>query len=991
MRPQSTTVAPPNPAAKPPRAKAQAQAQAAKPPHPALPRQRLRLGVRTQLVAGFVAVAVLAVTANVLLHRDNTAIRTRVETIAPAPAQAVEPAQVPPQQAAPRTGPATATASGRATPAATSTPAARTGARAPVPASRKLAAAPTPDSLLLTLAGFHQRVISHGQGLQPDSSGSAPETYSGLALASATERFALEAARAGASAATLDELRQLVRQHESSGLEIERTADRRAELVAVYRTRTEALGAEVTRPLDASVKVFGRIYARDAVLAINQAFDSLRERQQELVSASGFTLQAMQAAAAAEDAFTTTLAAQERSLSRNQGGGWPLQLRGNLAEVTAARETVARLDATQAQALQAFVEGSQSIESAVRSLAKKVVRERRAAEQAARKATAAAGPAPAVESATGDFSDAPASLIDVSLSAPMVRTVTERITTESASSLSMLWVSAAVLLLMLFATLFTVVGVTRPVRRLTEATRRIARGDTDVSLPRGGARELDELGLAFNDMARELTGARTALERQQQRLELEVAERTSDLQHLAENDPLTHLPNRRRLFTHLSEAIARADHSGEGVAVMFLDVDNFKTINDSLNHEFGDEVLRQISTRLRAVVGPDGFCARLGGDEFTVVVEGPLSESDLSAHAARLIQAFEPALRMRDQDLKVTVSIGVGKFPEHAADAEGLLRAADTALFRSKERGRNQFAVFDRDMQEEAARKFTIEQGLHAAIERDELRLVFQPEVELDSLEPVMVEALLRWQQPDGRLAAPGEFLAVAEQSRLILDIGDWVMREAIRTLAAWRLGPWPSARIAVNVSARQLMDGRFPPRVADLLAEHNVPPAALEIELTESVLQTGPQTVDSLRELHRIGVSIALDDFGAGYSSIASLEQLPLTRVKLDRSLVAAIDSRDRSLSIARSIISLCRGLGLQVTAEGVERPTQLALLAREGDITVQGYLLSRPIPEAQWLELLPRLPGAVQEHLLDLPAAPLPSARRPAQAEPRMLYGAG
>jgi EAL domain-containing protein (putative c-di-GMP-specific phosphodiesterase class I) len=216
-------------------------------------------------------------------------------------------------------------------------------------------------------------------------------------------------------------------------------------------------------------------------------------------------------------------------------------------------------------------------------------------------------------------------------------------------------------------------------------------------------------------------------------------------------------------------------------------------------------------------------------------------------------------------------------------------------------------------------------------------------------------------------------------------------MREAIRTLAAWRLGPWPSARIAVNVSARQLMDGRFPPRVADLLAEHNVPPAALEIELTESVLQTGPQTVDSLRELHRIGVSIALDDFGAGYSSIASLEQLPLTRVKLDRSLVAAIDSRDRSLSIARSIISLCRGLGLQVTAEGVERPTQLALLAREGDITVQGYLLSRPIPEAQWLELLPRLPGAVQEHLLDLPAAPLPSARRPAQAEPRMLYGAG
>jgi diguanylate cyclase (GGDEF)-like protein len=584
-------------------------------------------------------------------------------------------------------------------------------------------------------------------------------------------------------------------------------------------------------------------------------------------------------------------------------------------------------------------------------------------------------------------------LLDLPAPGPAVRTVTERITTESATSLSMLWVSLAVLGLMLLATIGTVLGVTNPVRRLTAATRRLARGEVDVSVPRGGARELDELGVAFNEMARELASARTALERQQQRLELEVAERTRDLQHLAENDPLTQLPNRRRLFSHLSAAIERAGCAAHGVAVMFLDVDNFKTINDSLNHEFGDEVLRQISTRLRGVVGPDGFCARLGGDEFTVVVEGPLTLESIGEQATRLIRAFEAPLRLRDEDLRVTVSLGVSKFPEHAADAEGLLRAADTALFRSKERGRNQFAVFDRDMASEAARKFEIEQGLHAAIQRGELRLAFQPEVELGTLEPITVEALLRWQRPDGRLVAPGEFLAVAEQSRLIVDIGDWVLREAVRTLAAWRRGPWPEARIAINVSARQLLDGRFADGVGALLEEHAVPPSALEIELTESVLQTGPQTIESLRALRNLGVEIALDDFGTGYSSLASLEQLPLTRVKLDRSLVAAIDTRERSRSIARSIIGLCRSLGLAVTAEGVERPTQLAFLAEEPGVTVQGYLLSRPIPGPEWLRLLPTLPEQMQTHLLDLPLAPLPSARarKTADAEypPFVSYG--
>jgi EAL domain-containing protein (putative c-di-GMP-specific phosphodiesterase class I) len=370
-----------------------------------------------------------------------------------------------------------------------------------------------------------------------------------------------------------------------------------------------------------------------------------------------------------------------------------------------------------------------------------------------------------------------------------------------------------------------------------------------------------------------------------------------------------------------------------------------------------------------------------------------MSLSALGDLAGRLVVAFEPPLRVRDQEIKVTVSIGVSKFPEHAEDAEGLLRAADTALFRSKERGRNQFALFNQEMLEEAARKFTIEQGLHGAIERDELRLVYQPELSLEGNRAVAVEALLRWQLADGRLVPPGEFLAVAEQSRLILDIGDWVLRTAIAKAAEWHAGPWPEVRIAVNVSPRQLLDGRFVGRVADLLRAHALPPACLEIELTESVLQTGPATVESLRRLRALGVSIALDDFGTGYSSLASLEQLPLTRVKLDRSLISTIDSSERSFAIAHAIIELCRGLGLAMTAEGIERPAQFALLARERDVTLQGYLFSKPIPEAEWLALLPQVGARLEQQLLSMPVpAPLRVVQgRPATSESRRQQSPG
>ena len=962
------------------------------------------LGVGAQLSLGFVAVCVLALSANLLLQGGQTAVRTRVERVAPetvagpvAPAAAAtlrsREDSTPAPGADAVTGRAAADASASTTPA--SLP--RAGRTAGTATQRVVTKpAPSPEALVATLAEFDRRTLQSmpGAGRGDDAhQGSnrieavpATDAEVRAALEAAAQRFTRDAAAVGAPATTLRELQARLRAHQEASAALQASAARRAAQLEEYRRTLGALESQLQQLLDRSLKLFGRTFARDSVIALSQALDAIRQGADELGGTPPIAASTVTRLVTAEGAFGQLLDEHRPSLERSQGMQWALGLRSRFDAMAAARQSLVQVDTAHALALGQFAGDAPAITAGIRSLARRLAAQQVAAARVAarrvaqaeaeadRIAVAEADADAAAEAAEEFAASADAARLPTPSAAPLVRTVTEKITTESASSVSLLWVTGGVLGLLLLTTIVTIRGVTGPVRRLTEATRRLARGERSVQVPSGGARELDALGDSFNEMARQLDAARTALEQHQQRLEAEVAERTRDLQHLAENDPLTLLPNRRHLFTRLSGAIERARSAHGGVAVLFLDIDNFKIINDSLSHEFGDQVLQQVSERLRAVVGPGGFCARLGGDEFTVVHEGSMSLSALGDLAGRLVVAFEPPLRVRDQELKVTVSIGVSKFPEHAEDAEGLLRAADTALFRSKERGRNQFSLFNQEMLEEAARKFTIEQGLHGAIERDELRLVFQPELSLEGNRAVAVEALLRWQLADGRLMPPGEFLAVAEQSRLILDVGDWVMRTAIAKAAEWHAGPWPEVRIAVNVSPRQLLDGRFVGRVADLLREHRLPPGCLEIELTESVLQTGPATVESLRRLRALGVSIALDDFGTGYSSLASLEQLPLSRVKLDRSLISTIDSSERSFAIAHAIIELCRGLGLAITAEGIERPAQFALLARERDVTLQGYLFSKPIPESEWLALLPQVGARLEQQLLSMPVpAPL------------------
>ncbi len=503
-------------------------------------------------------------------------------------------------------------------------------------------------------------------------------------------------------------------------------------------------------------------------------------------------------------------------------------------------------------------------------------------------------------------------------------------------------------------------------RRLLTATTQLATGDTKVRVRRGGIKELDTLAVAFNAMADELSIAKASARDYQQGLEAKVAERTRQLQDLAERDPLTALPNRRELFALLNAAIDRARAGGYQVGVFFLDVDNFKYINDSMGHAFGDRVLVSLAQRLLAATPTFGCAARLGGDEFTVVLECAKSIEDIRTAGLSMVQEFQRPLSVDGRDLIVSVSIGASIFPNHEQNAEALLKAADAALFRAKALGRSQLSVFTPDLLEAATAKFTTEQGLRRAIERGEFELVFQPEVSVETLETALVEALIRWRMPDGTVALPGQFLGIAEESGLIMEIGDWVLQSAIEAAAHWHHGAWPEARVAINVTSRQLLDHGFVDRLRELLRTHRLPARCIEIELTESVLQTGPATIEALKCLRAQGVAIALDDFGTGYSSLASLEQLPLTRIKLDRTLIAGIDNSPRSAAIAQAIIGMCQGLGLDITAEGVERSEQFAMLLGHRGMCLQGYLLAHPTSRDEIMPIMVKVAQRSQELLV-------------------------
>ncbi|HEX7418190.1 MAG TPA: EAL domain-containing protein, partial [Steroidobacteraceae bacterium] len=733
--------------------------------------------------------------------------------------------------------------------------------------------------------------------------------------------------------------------------------------------RFEALDSRTKASLDAGWKIFGRIFARQSLLDLSRQLDGMRRDLSHLEAREAVSDADRQAMAADEAAFAGTLERISKSLSRSQGQAWFTAMRTDLAALSSERAALLRSDEQQRQSNVDYAAGSAALRALLRTasvagLAATPGGNGHSADAAGLEPTAAALAAPhgpaAVESAE-----------------PITTTSIQR--TQPVQQVSIAWVSGAVLLLLGVICIGTTLRIVGPVRRMMRATRMLAQGALQTRVRRGGIKELDALATSFNVMAQQLAVAQEISRDHQHELETRIVQRTRELQHLAEHDALTELPNRQQLFAQLQAAL---DHAGANsclVGVFILDLDNFKNLNDSIGHAYGDGVLQSVAQRLEQTVSSFGFSARLGGDEFTVVFERASDVQQIHAAGTRLMQAFQEPLLVDGRELLLSISVGASFYPDHAQNAEALLRAADAALFQAKQLGRNQLRVYSPELLEAAKSRFSTEQGLRHAIERGEFELAFQPEVHVGTFDVRMVEALLRWRRPHGMHASTTEFLAVAEESGLILEISDWVLHSAIQTAASWYHGKWPAVRMAINVSARQLLDRQFVDRIQGLLRTHRLPSHCIEIELTENVVQTGASTLEALHSLRDCGIGVALDDFGAGYSSIASLEQLPLTRVKLDRSLIAGIDSSARSLTITEAIIKLATGLGLEITAEGIERPQQLALLLKHDRLFLQGYLLSRAVPAQELPALLRTMSDRMQSLLLSIDA---PAGRSAAPA---------
>ncbi len=741
--------------------------------------------------------------------------------------------------------------------------------------------------------------------------------------------------------------------YRSVGGQLVQAADARRQLLSDYASRYEAMHARARASIDAAWKVFGRVVARQALMTLNSQVEDLGRHPASLIADSDNNDEIIEAMAASERAIAKTLIENERSLASSQSKEWLQRMNEDLAALIASREQLLQTEKELSAARDAMSKARASMESSARRIV------------AIRPAAQVARPEPAAPVAQP--------VIDQTVVASVAansRTISTTVNHDAYRKTMIAWISAGVLSLLILICIVTVRSVVGPVRRLVRATLRIAAGELEVRVRAGGIKELNTLSIAFNEMAQRLDQAERITRDYQKELEAKVLERTGQLNVLASRDTLTSLPNRREMFFLLDTALVRAAADHTMVGVLFLDIDNFKNVNDGLGHTFGDQVLQAVATRLQTVSASFGFAARLGGDEFTVIVTRAHSAEEVYAAGIRLVAAFDAPFTLANRELVLSVSVGGSVFPEHEHDVNSLLQAADAALFRAKALGRSQLHMFSPDLLAVAAAKFTTEQGLRRALEKGEFVLVFQPEINLRTMQVELVEALIRWRQPDGRLASPGEFLSVAEESGLIMDISDWVLRSAISTAAHWHFGSWPNARVAINVSSRQLIDATFVDRVISLLREFSLPTHCIEIELTESVLQTGPVTLEALRQLHAHGIAIALDDFGTGYSSLSSLQQLPLKRIKLDRSLLDEIDSSPRALAIARSIIALSRSLGLDITAEGIERAEQLAILLGEGNLFVQGYLLSHPLAENDLIAALPVIARRSQELLLPSPA---------------------
>jgi len=435
---------------------------------------------------------------------------------------------------------------------------------------------------------------------------------------------------------------------------------------------------------------------------------------------------------------------------------------------------------------------------------------------------------------------------------------------------------------------------------------------------------------------------------------------------LAYHDSLTALPNNRLFKDRLQHAISQAERKGKLLAVMFLDLDRFKLINDTMGHSAGDELLKVTSQRLiEAVRKNDSVAintsdlsasvARLGGDEFTVLLEDVESVQSIAHIAGRVIEHISLPMMLERQEVHVSTSIGIAMFPADGKKADDILQHADTAMYHAKAQGRNNFQFYTESMNKSSVELLALENNLHKAVEQEELSLYYQPQINVASGELVGMEALIRWNHPENGFISPGVFIPVAEETGMINRIGKWVLKEACEQGVRWMKQGYKLHKISVNLSARQLKDENLPKLIENMMSETGMPANMLGIELTESAIILDPEiALIRLQKIKELGISLSLDDFGTGYSSLSYLKRFPIDTLKIDQAFVRDVKVDHEDAALVKAIITMAHGLGMDVIAEGVEVQEQLDFLGAHGCDSIQGFLFSRPLPASEMEQML-------------------------------------
>ncbi|MDQ5857742.1 MAG: EAL domain-containing protein [Acidobacteriota bacterium] len=495
---------------------------------------------------------------------------------------------------------------------------------------------------------------------------------------------------------------------------------------------------------------------------------------------------------------------------------------------------------------------------------------------------------------------------------------------------------------------------------ILEHIRRALAGETHTETVRVGEIAFETRYAPYRDDGGHVLGVIGVATDVTEQRRADKALRASELRyrtHLAFHDALTGLPNRLLLNDRLTVALAQ-DHRGrQKLATFYLDLDRFKVINDSLGHTVGDALLRRVADRLRSCLREGDTVARLGGNEFVILVSRIADEKDAETVARRVLAALRLPFAVEERDFFLTASIGVSLHPDDGTDAETLLQNADTAMYRAKEQGRDNYQLYAPEMSARASERLSLENRLRQALPNDELVLHYQPIVDLKSGRVRGAEALLRWRHPERGLLLPAEFITLAELSGLIAPIGRWVLQKACEQIRLWQRLGHPGLTVSVNLSPRQFQQTDLVSQVAAALEASEVEPGLLDLEITESsAMENADLTIKTLSELRRLGVGISMDDFGTGYSSLNYLKRFPIDRVKLDRSFVRDIVTNSEDAAIVRAVIALAHTLKLVVVAEGVETEDQLAFLRKHRCDEMQGFLFSSPVDPAKFQELLER-----------------------------------